>query len=226
MTSARNMSCGGAKFDMKPPPGLDQTATSRRPVVFPCNRISGSALSGSGAASRARRSLPVRVQRLAAVHEHVVRVRGGVGGQQDASPVPTRATPTTGRSRDRAGASRRASPGTRSWWPSGSRKYTDAAGIQPMTLGSVAGSPKKESGWTPMRRQRRGAACRTSSRSRRRRGAASCPAGRSPATTARASRGRGPRSTGRRRRVRGGRGPAAGRRPRGRSRSSARDRSP
>ena len=33
--------------------------------------------------------------------------------------------------------------------PSGSRKYTAAAGIHPMTLGSSAGSPKNDNGWTP-----------------------------------------------------------------------------
>ena len=46
-------------------------------------------------------------------------------------------------------------------WPSGSRKYTAAAGIQPMTLGSVVSVPKNERGATPNER-RRSQACRTS----------------------------------------------------------------
>ena len=47
--------------------------------------------------------------------------------------------------------------------PSGSSKYTAAAGIHPMTLGSSAGSPKNDSGWIPCARRRPGAAS-TSSR--------------------------------------------------------------
>ena len=38
--------------------------------------------------------------------------------------------------------------------PSGSRKYTAAAGIQPMTLGSVVSAAKNESGVTPRARRR------------------------------------------------------------------------
>src|SRR5215212_4766100 len=46
-------------------------------------------------------------------------------------------------------------------WPSGSRKYTAAAGIQPMTLGSVVSAPKNESGVTP-REHKRSQALKTS----------------------------------------------------------------
>src|SRR5262249_1504623 len=38
-------------------------------------------------------------------------------------------------------------------WPSGSRKYTAAAGIQPMTLGSAVSIAWKESGVTPSERR-------------------------------------------------------------------------
>src|SRR6266567_542940 len=39
-------------------------------------------------------------------------------------------------------------------WPSGSRKYTAAAGIQPITVGSLVSVAWKESGVTPADRRR------------------------------------------------------------------------
>src|SRR5262249_39619339 len=39
-------------------------------------------------------------------------------------------------------------------WPSGSRKYTAAAGIQPITLGSVVSAAWNDSGVTPCARRR------------------------------------------------------------------------
>ena len=50
--------------------------------------------------------------------------------------------------------------------PSGSRKYTAAAGIQPITLGSSAPSPKNDSGVTPARAAGRGRARTSSSESK------------------------------------------------------------